>query len=90
MAFKGQKCSKTHLRAFTVSQIFPGVTPPDPRVRGGREGMGYGREEKGVGEGREREERGRGRGGAGEGKGGGEGVIRPPITKSWIRHCMQT
>jgi hypothetical protein len=53
--------------------------------------MGYGREEKGVGEGREgeREERGRGRGGAGEGKGGGEGVIRPPITKSWIRHCVK-
>jgi hypothetical protein len=88
MAFKGQKYYKTHLRAFTVSQIFRGVTPPDPRVEGGREGMWYGREEKGVGEEREgeREERGRGRGGTGEGKGGGVGVIRPPITKSWISH----
>jgi hypothetical protein len=70
------KCAKTHLRASVISKIFPGVTPPDPLIKGrGRGGEGKRREGRG-GEGRGgkggREER-RGRGGEGRGGEGGEG-----------------
>jgi hypothetical protein len=38
------KCVKTHLRAFVISNFFPGLIPPDPRFkgRGGRGGVGCG------------------------------------------------
>jgi hypothetical protein len=70
------KCAKTHLRASVISKIFPGVTPPDPLIKGrGRGGEGKRREGRG-GEGRggkgggRKEEGGKGRGGEGR---GGEG-----------------
>jgi hypothetical protein len=39
------KCAKTHVRAFEISKISPGVIPPDPVLgegesRGGEEGNG--------------------------------------------------
>ena len=32
--FNGQKCSKTHIRGYTVSKIFPVQKPPDPHSKG--------------------------------------------------------
>jgi hypothetical protein len=61
------KCDKTHLRASTISKIFPGVIPQAP-VKG--EGKGFGRErDKGiVEEGMEIREGGRNKGGNGKEK----------------------
>jgi hypothetical protein len=49
------KCSKTHLRASTTSKIFPGVIPPDPRLKGATSnaaGRGASNAGGGKGEGR--------------------------------------
>jgi hypothetical protein len=67
------KCVKTHVRAFEISKIFPGVIPPDPRF-GGR-GPPGGEEGKGGRKGAGRVTRGMGmevyrRGGGGKRKEG--------------------